>query len=100
MMFYVDEERKVASWWLSNEEQQDEQITDSLRPQFKEWKAKGYLPVVFRSGNDDLEGCTHDLMKHNFMLEAQRRAEAEKKAVGDELPTHAPQKKKSKGRDR
>ena len=78
MMFYVDEERKVASWWVSREEQQDENIVDSLRPQFKEWKAKGYLPVIFRSGSDDLEDCTHDLMKYNFVLEAKRRVAAAK----------------------
>ena len=104
MMFYVDEERKVASWWLSNEEQQDEHITDSLRPQFKEWKAKGYLPVVFRSGNDDLEGCTHDLMKYNFTLEAQQRVEAEKAALaasGDEfVPPPQKAKKRRSGWER
>ena len=88
MMFYVDEKRRVASWWLSNEEQQDEHITDSLRPQFKEWKSKGYLPVIFRSGSDDLEGCTHDIMKYNFVLEAKRRVESEKNELamsGDDM---------------
>ena len=35
--------------------QKDESVLESIRPEFKVWKSKGYQPVVFRSGNADLD---------------------------------------------
>ena len=61
--------------------QKDGSVLESIRPEFKVWKSKGYQPVVFRSGNADLEDSLYGLMKHNYMLEAKRRADAEAAAI-------------------
>ncbi|MBQ3137054.1 MAG: hypothetical protein IJB74_06175 [Clostridia bacterium] len=45
---------------------------DSLKLQFKEWKNKNYLPVVFESGSESLEDNMYMLMKRNMELLAKK----------------------------
>ena len=57
---------KTAIFWLNKEESEDKNILSSLQPQFKEWKANKYQPVVFESGTRNLEDDMYMLMKHNY----------------------------------
>ena len=57
---------KTVLFWLSREEAGDEDLMASLNPQFSKWKAKNYLPVVFQSGDGDLEDSMYMLMKRNL----------------------------------
>lgn len=57
---------KLVLIWLSKEESEDKNILSSLQPQFKEWKANKYQPVVFASGTRSLEDSMYLLMKHNY----------------------------------
>ena len=57
---------KTVIFWLSKEESEDKKILSSLQPQFNEWKAQQYQPVVFASGTRSLEDNMYMLMKHNY----------------------------------
>lgn len=57
---------KTVIFWLSKEESEDKKILSSLQPQFKEWKAQKYQPVVFESGTQSLADNMYMLMKHNY----------------------------------
>ena len=52
MVFTVDNERKVACWYFTNAEQEDAAgmaaAIEAIRPQFAEWKARGYTPAILR----------------------------------------------------
>ncbi len=85
MVFTVDNERKVACWFFTNAEQEDaagmEAAIETIRPQFAEWKAKGYMPAIFRSGKADLEDTMYGLIKHNYMVMARKELAEEKAAA-------------------
>ena len=57
---------KAVLFWLSREEAGDESLIASLTPQFSKWKSKNYLPVVFESGDGNLEDSMYMLMKRNL----------------------------------
>ena len=56
--------KKIASIWLTNEEQQTETarvnaLTESL-------SQEGYITVIYRSGSKDLETYTKGLLRQNL----------------------------------
>ena len=57
---------KTVLLWMSREEAADEKLTASLKPRFAEWKKKNYLPIVFESGEGNLEDSMYMLMKRNL----------------------------------
>ena len=63
---------KSVYFWMSSEEAANKAMMDSLKPQFKAWKSKGYLPIVFESGNGKLEDSMYMLMKRNYNMLAQK----------------------------
>ena len=85
MAFAVDNERKVACWYFTNAEQEDAAgmaaAIEAIRPQFAEWKAKGYTPAIFRSVKADLEDTIYGLTKHNYMVMARKELAEEKAAA-------------------
>lgn len=68
---------KTVLFWLSRAEAADSQVMDSLKPLFKNWKNRGYLPVVFESGEGDMNDSMYLLMKRNFELLAKKELAAE-----------------------
>ena len=68
---------KTVLFWLSRAEAADSQVMDSLKPLFKSWKNRGYLPVVFESGEGDMNDSMYLLMKRNFELLAKKELAAE-----------------------
>ena len=70
---------KTVLFWMSKEEAADKELNASLKPQFAEWKKKKYLPVVFESGDGNLEDSMYMLMKRNIEVLA--------KAENQHLPT-------------
>ena len=64
---------KTVLLWMSREEAADEELQASLNPKFAEWKKKNYLPIVFESGEGNLEDSMYMLMKRN--LEVLAKAE-------------------------
>lgn len=57
---------KTVLLWMSREEAADEKLTASLKPKFAAWKKKNYLPIVFESGEGNLEDSMYMLMKRNL----------------------------------
>jgi len=72
---YVEEPLRQVRIWLTRAEGKDQALLDSLKPRYKEWKAQGYLPVVFESGESKLEDDMYLLLKHNYELIKQQRLE-------------------------
>lgn len=65
MILEVCEKEKLALYWLSNEEKEDKEFRNSLKPQYREWKNKGYKVACFLSGKDDIVESTKELLIHN-----------------------------------
>ena len=65
MTVSINENCKMVEFWLTTEENNDETVRASLKSQFKDWKSKHYLPVVYQSGTADLERCISGIMKNN-----------------------------------
>ena len=61
----INENCKMVEFWLTTEENNDETVRASLKSQFKDWKSKHYLPVVYCSGTADLEQCMSGIMRNN-----------------------------------
>ena len=64
--------RKMVLIWLSVEEANDNKLREQLQDKYAEWKAEGYLPVVFKSGTSNPEINMRLLMKHNYEVYAQK----------------------------
>ena len=75
-----NEESRIISVWLTNADQQNEDIQNWLKRKYPVWKKEGYLTVVYKSGHEDLYENTLALLKHNRRLSARREVEAEKLA--------------------
>ena len=75
-----NEKNKTMEVWLTKAERNDQSLRDSLKPYYKKWKEKGFLPVVYLSGDEDLYENTLELLKRNRNRSARREVEAERAA--------------------
>ena len=75
-----NEESRIISVWLTNADQQNEEIQNWLKGKYPVWKKEGYLTVVYKSGHEDLYENTLALLRHNRRLSARKEVEAEKRA--------------------
>lgn len=79
MEINVKEKVHIVEFGLTNAEKTDVALRESLKLQYKAWKAKRYLPVVFESGERSLYEATSDLLCHNRRRLAQLEVQREKK---------------------
>lgn len=79
MEINVDDEKKIVEFWLSQGEQNDTVLMESLKPQYRKYTEKKYLVAIFRSGTRDLCEATADLLCYNRKRLAQRQVEAERR---------------------
>ena len=70
---YQETPKKIVYIWISKKEGQDKNFLDSLKPKYTSWKAKGYMPVVMESGDNDLERGMYLLMKHHYEKLAEKQ---------------------------
>ena len=61
----VKDQQKRVNIWLTHAESQDPAVMESLKPIYREYKAKKYLVAVFSSGTEDLKSLTCDLLRYN-----------------------------------
>jgi hypothetical protein len=80
MEFILDEKQKFAEIWMTNADQADPAVEAQAQRLCKEWHAKGYLPVIYRSGKEDLYEMTSALLVSNRNRMARREAEADRAA--------------------
>jgi len=78
MELKLDEQHKFAGIWMTNADQADPEIEAQAQRLCKVWRAKGYLPVIYRSGKEDLAEMTSALLVSNRNRMARREAEAER----------------------
>ena len=74
------EDDHIITVWLTNEDQQNEEILQWLEAHYPIWKKQGYLTVVYKSGHEDLYDNTLALLKHNRRLSAEKEVAAAKEA--------------------
>ena len=65
---------KIAAFWVSKAEAADKNFMDSLRPEFKAWKRKNYIPVVYEAGEENIEDNMYMLMRHNYDLKVRNES--------------------------
>lgn len=62
MEMVVDHQTKIVEYWLRSDEAG---LREQLKPEFMDWRRKGYMPAVFLSGDGDLYSYTRDLLRYN-----------------------------------
>lgn len=69
MEIKTHEDKKIVEVWLTNAEQEDENVKARLSLLFAKYKNDGYTVALFKSGNKDLFQCTSELLRYNRMRE-------------------------------
>ena len=78
-----DDKKKRIQIWMTQQESQDEALQNRLKPMYAQWKKQKYMVAVFRSGKEDLQRSTLDLLAYNKKRCAElavRREKAQKSA--------------------
>lgn len=65
MEIIQDEAKKLVQVWLSRKEAEDEEVQNQLKLKYAFWKKQKYMVAVFRSGTEDLQRNTLDLLAYN-----------------------------------
>jgi len=73
----VNEEKKIVEIWLTNAEQKDEELRESLKTLYEKYKQEKYKVAVFLSGSRDLFKQTEALLLHNQTVLARHDLERE-----------------------
>ena len=81
MELEVRDREKRVNIWLTHAESQDPALMESLKPLYKEYKAKKYLVAVFHSGNGNMKESIRDLLLYNKTRIRELEMEKEKQAV-------------------
>ena len=68
MNIEVNDEFKFAVVWLTNEEKENQQMRENLKPLMAEYKQRKYKFVIMESGKQDLLELTKGLLNHNKNL--------------------------------
>ncbi|NCB51111.1 MAG: hypothetical protein EOM54_04415 [Clostridia bacterium] len=79
MEIHVNAKNHIVEFWLTNAEKNDALLRESLKSQYKKWKAENYLPVMYESGERDLYKATSDLLRYNRRRIAQLEVQSEKR---------------------
>jgi hypothetical protein len=67
-----------AEVWLTNDDQKNEELLAWLQEQYPRWRAQKLMPVIFRSGKEDLYENTLALLKYNRRRSAELELAREK----------------------
>ncbi len=81
MELEVYDTKKMVCIWLTHADQDDPAIQDQLKSLYLKYKQRKYCVAVFRSGHEDLEGLTRDLLQYNRRRTEEISMAAEKKKV-------------------
>ena len=65
MEIKVDPQQKFVEVWQTRADQDDAALQTQLKAMYADWKKKGYLVAVYRSGEEDLYAATRDLLAYN-----------------------------------
>ena len=62
----VRDDKRIAEIWLTNSEQQSEEVQSVISEKTAEFSEKQYRIAVVRSGNRNLYDCTAGLLHNNY----------------------------------
>jgi len=62
MMLEVCEKNRIAYYWMTSEEKEQE---EQLKEDYRRWNEQGYKVCTFVSGNGNLVDLTKELLLHN-----------------------------------
>lgn len=82
MRIQVNDEKRLAIIWLTNNDQADPEQQQKLQSLYREYSAKKYTVAMFQSGQEDLAALTSHLLCHNRVYAAKaelRQAKQERK---------------------
>ena len=65
MELEIKDKQKRVNIWLTHAESQDPVFMESLKPIYKEYKARKYLVAVCASGTENWKSLTCDLLRYN-----------------------------------
>jgi len=68
----IRENGSFAQIWLTTEEQKNAAIKEVLPALIKQYKKKGYFPVVYRSGDKEHTDGIRDLLLYNKKIASER----------------------------
>lgn len=85
MEINVHDDKKQVEVWLTNQEKNDPQIQQQLKPIYAKYHQKNYLVAVFESGPQSLYQNTLDLLTYNKKRIAQLDVQRRKKQRDMEL---------------
>ena len=74
-----DDAKKLVQVWLTQQETEDTAVQEHLKPMYAQWKKQKYMVAVFRSGKEDLQRSTLDLLAYNKKRCAELAVQREKK---------------------
>ena len=63
MRIYTDEKDRLLAIWLSAEENDDAAVMAALHPVIAQYKSMKYQPVIYRSGDGNLQENTAALLR-------------------------------------
>ena len=72
MEIKINRELEIVEYWLTNDDQNDEKLIAWLKEQYPQWRRQNLMPVVYRSGHEDLFETTLALLKYNRRRSAER----------------------------
>lgn len=78
MEIIQNDAKKLVQVWLTRKEAEDDALQNQLKPMYAQWKKQKYLVAVFRSGKEDLQHNTLDLLAYNKNRCAQLAVQREK----------------------
>ena len=64
MRIYTDEKDRLLAIWLSAEENDDQDVMTALHPVIAQFRSMKYQPVIYRSGEGNLQENTAALLCH------------------------------------
>ena len=64
MRIYTDEKDRLLAIWLSAEEHDDKDVMAALHPVIAQFRSMKYQPVIYRSGEGNLQEKTAALLCH------------------------------------
>ena len=79
MEIKVNRELRTVEAWLTNDDQNDPELMAWLKEQYPLWRSQKLMPVVYRSGSEDLYENTLALLKYNRRRSAQQELAREQK---------------------
>lgn len=80
-----DNAKKLVQIWLTRQETEDAAVQERLKLMYAQWKKQKYMVAVFRSGKEDLQRSTLDLLAYNKKRCAELAVQREKKEKATQM---------------